>query len=72
MGSFSAVALNRWFQVSIPLTALTLGIGYLFFKLAKRDAKRELEKLGLLPLYEEENRSSMNWILGWCKPFSTR
>src|SRR5437667_8397022 len=33
-GSFSEVAMVRWVQVTLPLTALTLGLAYLFFKIA--------------------------------------
>jgi hypothetical protein len=40
-GSFSEVALVRWLQVTLPLTMLTLGIGYLAFKIADRRRKRE-------------------------------
>ncbi|KAI9795256.1 MAG: hypothetical protein M1833_007278 [Piccolia ochrophora] len=40
-GSFSKVALERWLQVALPLTALTLVGALFFFKRADRKRKRE-------------------------------
>jgi hypothetical protein len=54
MGSFSRIALERWLEVSLPLTLLTLAVGYFFFICAKRRAKKKIEDMGLLPLYEEK------------------
>ncbi|OBT55668.1 hypothetical protein VE04_06920, partial [Pseudogymnoascus sp. 24MN13] len=34
--SFSSLALSRWFEVTLPLTAITLGLGYWAFKMAER------------------------------------
>jgi hypothetical protein len=49
-GTFSPVALERWLQVSLPLTALTLGVGYLAFKM--EDIKRQFKRLpNELPLF---------------------
>jgi len=45
-GSFSELALLRWLEVTLPLTLLTLGIGWVFFKLA--DKKRK--EAGQLPV----------------------
>lgn len=36
MGSFSAIALQRWLQVSIPLTAMTLLASWGTYKLAEQ------------------------------------
>ncbi|EPE32642.1 hypothetical protein GLAREA_07776 [Glarea lozoyensis ATCC 20868] len=45
MGSFSQVAMDRWLQVTVPLTILTiLGAGYAFYKI-DQSAKRDIEKL---------------------------
>lgn len=38
--SFSSLALVRWIQVTLPLTALTLTLGYLAFRMADRKRKR--------------------------------
>ncbi|KAH8598326.1 hypothetical protein B0O99DRAFT_539553 [Bisporella sp. PMI_857] len=57
MGSFSKIALERWLQVSLPLTALTLIIGYIAFVFATKKAKVKLENLGLLPRYEDEAKA---------------
>lgn len=43
--SFSSLALIRWIQVTLPLTALTLALGYWAFKMADRKRKR----FGILP-----------------------
>ncbi|KAL2059817.1 hypothetical protein VTL71DRAFT_10201 [Oculimacula yallundae] len=42
-GTFSRLALNRWLQVTLPLTALTLAVGYLAFKM--EDIKRQFRRL---------------------------
>jgi len=47
--SFSLVALVRWLQVTLPLTALTLGIGYAAFKM--EDIKRRFTLPNELPLF---------------------
>jgi hypothetical protein len=65
MGSFSAVALCRWLQLTIPLTVLTIGLGYYFFRRAKRSAERKLAKRGLLPLFEKKDKDSMIWGPIW-------
>jgi hypothetical protein len=54
-GSFSKIALFRWLQVTLPLSILTLGIGYLFFKIADRKRKREA-----LPFYLPEAKSGFS------------
>ncbi|ERF69788.1 hypothetical protein EPUS_07044 [Endocarpon pusillum Z07020] len=45
-GSFSKIALFRWLQVTLPLSALTLAIGYIAFRIADKKRKR-----ASLPLY---------------------
>ena len=42
MGSFSALALTRWFQVTIPLTFLTLLAGWIALKSSGRTANYAL------------------------------
>lgn len=44
-GSYSGVALARWLEVTIPLTALTLVLGFLAFFLADRRRKKRLPLL---------------------------
>ncbi|KFY94147.1 hypothetical protein V500_03400 [Pseudogymnoascus sp. VKM F-4518 (FW-2643)] len=48
--SFSGLALSRWFQVTLPLTAITLSLGYWAFKMAEK--KRE--RFEILPNYALE------------------
>jgi len=55
-GSFSDVAMMRWLQVTIPLTVLTLAIGWGFIKLA--DKKRQ--RLTLLPFSTTESKTSLS------------
>lgn len=43
MGSFSKLALERWLQVTIPLTAVTLLAGWIAFKQAGKLADKEFE-----------------------------
>lgn len=53
MGSFSKIALERWLQVTIPLTFLTLVIGWTAFKRSGKKADQEFEIAQLqLPIYE--------------------
>ncbi|OBT87754.1 hypothetical protein VE02_03094 [Pseudogymnoascus sp. 03VT05] len=37
--SFSSLALSRWFEVTLPLRAITLGLGYWAFKMAEKKRK---------------------------------
>ncbi|OBT72284.1 hypothetical protein VF21_07970 [Pseudogymnoascus sp. 05NY08] len=37
--SFSSLALSRWFEITLPLTAITLGLGYWAFKMAEKKRK---------------------------------
>ena len=37
-GTFSSVALMRWLEVTLPLTALTLGIAWMALRFASRDS----------------------------------
>jgi hypothetical protein len=53
--SFSTIALLRWLQVTLPLTALTLGFGYFFYKQA--DKKRQ--RAALLPVHEMPNKADL-------------
>lgn len=41
-GSFSLLALERWLEVTLPLTFLTIAIGLIFYRLAKVKSQREL------------------------------
>lgn len=47
-GSFSKIALMRWLQVTLPLTAITLLFAYLMIRYQKRLRERE----GDLPFHE--------------------
>ena len=47
--SFSYLAMERWLQVTIPLTLLTLGIGFMAYRYAKVKSEREL-----LPYHNEK------------------
>lgn len=54
--SFSSLALVRWIQVTLPLTALTLALGYWAFKMADRKRKRfEV----VLPIHSMDSKESM-------------
>lgn len=54
--SFSSLALVRWIQVTLPLTALTLALGYCAFKMADRKRKRfEV----ILPIHSMDSKESM-------------
>ncbi|KAI9776788.1 MAG: hypothetical protein M1816_005082 [Peltula sp. TS41687] len=53
-GSFSETALFRWLQVTVPLTALTLLVGFVFFKIADRNRKREW-----LPYHLQDHKASL-------------
>jgi hypothetical protein len=45
--SFSKIALDRWLQVTVPLTCLTLGLSYAAFEVARKKQEKEFEKLPL-------------------------
>ena len=45
-GSFSQLALYRWMELALPLTAITLSLGYIWYKIARK--KRE----SLLPFFK--------------------
>lgn len=53
--SFSSLALVRWIQVTLPLTALTLALGYWAFKMADKKRKR----FGILPIHSMDSKESM-------------
>jgi hypothetical protein len=53
--SFSKLALVRWLQVTVPLTFLTLVLGYWAFKVA--DSKRK--KIGILPSHWMDTKDSL-------------
>lgn len=55
-GSFSEVAMVRWLEVTIPLTVLTLSIGYGFFKVSEKKS----ERLALLPFSMNESKTSFS------------
>jgi hypothetical protein len=48
-GGLSKPALAGWFEVTIPLTAVTLGICYFFFK---RSTRQKLERLKKVLKYQ--------------------
>ncbi|KAI9744664.1 MAG: hypothetical protein M1818_002193 [Claussenomyces sp. TS43310] len=52
MGSFSEVALFRWLQITMPLTAITLAVGWFAFVRSGKKADKEFEA-AQLPFYEE-------------------
>ncbi|KFZ14320.1 hypothetical protein V502_06140 [Pseudogymnoascus sp. VKM F-4520 (FW-2644)] len=51
--SFSSLALSRWFEVTFPLTAITLGLGYWAFKMAEKKRRR----FEILPNYALDKES---------------
>jgi hypothetical protein len=53
--SFSQLALLRWLQVTLPLSILTLGIGYLAFKMTDKKRKRES-----LPFYSKGSKTGLS------------
>lgn len=42
------IALIRWFEVTLPLTTITLAIGYYFYRRASMKSKQEV-----LPYYTD-------------------
>ena len=59
MGSFSEVALERWLQITLPLTFLTLVIGWFAFVRSGKKADEEFET-AQLPVYEDEPKEGLN------------
>ncbi|KFY38315.1 hypothetical protein V494_04414 [Pseudogymnoascus sp. VKM F-4513 (FW-928)] len=53
--SFSSMALARWIEVTIPLTILTLALGYYAFKRADKKRKR----FAILPTNSMDTKESM-------------
>jgi hypothetical protein len=48
-GAYSSLALQRWLQVTIPLTVLTVGFGLIALRYAKVKSEREM-----LPYHNEK------------------
>jgi hypothetical protein len=46
-GSYSEIAMVRWLQVTLPLTFLTLVIGWIAFKRSEKNADKEFESAQL-------------------------
>ncbi len=44
-GGFSMAALEIWFEVTIPLTFVTLGLCYIFFKKSNRDKLQHMSRM---------------------------
>lgn len=57
MGSFSIVALDRWLQVTLPLTAITLAVSLFAYYWYGKKADEEFEE-AQLPLYQDEPKVS--------------
>lgn len=55
MGSFSGIALMRWLQLTLPLTALTLGLGYIYYRFEERKKRH----LTALPTFDTDSKSSL-------------
>lgn len=53
-GSFSKTAMLRWLEVALPLTVVTLIVGYICFRWADKHRKREW-----LPFHELASKSSI-------------
>jgi len=53
-GSFSQTAMLRWLEVALPLTVVTLIVGYICFRWADKHRKREW-----LPFHELASKSSI-------------
>jgi hypothetical protein len=49
--SFSLLALERWLEVTLPLTLITLVLAYYFFKRSVKKVKDMAEIAETLPLY---------------------
>jgi hypothetical protein len=54
-GSFSYVALMRWLEITLPLSFLTLGFGYLYFMYEERKRRH----LTVLPFANDESKSTL-------------
>jgi hypothetical protein len=49
--SFSLLALERWLEVTLPLTLITLVLAYYFFKRSVKEVRDMAEVAETLPLY---------------------
>jgi hypothetical protein len=49
--SFSLIALERWLEVTLPLTLITLVLAYYFFKRSVKKVRDMAEIAETLPLY---------------------
>jgi hypothetical protein len=58
MGSFSEVALLRWLQVTLPLTALTLAVGWFAYVWSENKADEDFGAL-LLPAYGNGSKNTL-------------
>ena len=58
-GPFSKIAMVRWLEVTLPLTVVTLSVGYICFIWADKNRKREISCEERLPRYESESKSSI-------------
>ena len=57
-GTFSQIAMERWLQLTISLTFLTLLAGWAAFRRLCKNADRELEAAQQLPFHENELKGS--------------
>ena len=53
MGSFSSVALDRWLEVTLPLTVITIAVSIFAYRYYGKRADKEFGD-AQLPLYEDE------------------
>ncbi|OCK89415.1 uncharacterized protein K441DRAFT_644795 [Cenococcum geophilum 1.58] len=58
-GSFSKIAMVRWLEVALPLTVVTLSVGYIWFIRADKNRKHEISCEERLPRYESESKPSI-------------
>ena len=56
MGSFSSVALDRWLEVTLPLTVITIAVSIFAYRYYGKRADKEFGE-AQLPLYEDEPKA---------------
>lgn len=57
--SFSGIAMQRWLEVTLPLTLMTLGIAWLFYRHEEKSRKRKIETT-VRPFLVSESKASFD------------
>ena len=62
-GSFSSIAMTRWLEVTLPLTAITLVIAWTALKFAGRDSTTSDISTHLIQKIPEKTRTLKDYLL---------